>query len=75
MSEHGNPNSASDAGVAALAVRAAIRGAWLNVTINAQSLHKHPEVESILQSGKELLEKSLKLETQIIERVESLIRS
>ena len=75
MSEHGNPNSASDAGVAALAVRAAIRGAWLNVTINAQSLHKHPEVESILQSGKELLEKSLKLETKIIERVESLIRS
>ena len=38
MARKGNPASASDAGVAALAARAAIRGAALNVHINAGSL-------------------------------------
>ncbi len=38
MAECGNPNSVTDAGVGALAARAAVRGAGLNVRINAASL-------------------------------------
>ncbi|MCU0621418.1 MAG: glutamate formimidoyltransferase, partial [Gemmatimonadales bacterium] len=34
MAEHGNPASASDAGVGVLCARAAVRGAWLNVRTN-----------------------------------------
>ena len=38
MVEEGNPNSVTDAGVGALALRACIRGAFLNVRINASGL-------------------------------------
>ncbi|MCM1111490.1 MAG: glutamate formimidoyltransferase, partial [Clostridium sp.] len=38
MASEGNPNSVSDAGVGALAVRSAVVGASLNVRINAASL-------------------------------------
>src|SRR5690606_15008721 len=38
MAEHGNPASASDAGVGALCARAAVRGAWLNVRTNVAGL-------------------------------------
>ena len=38
MAEEGNPNSVSDAGVGALAARAAVLGAGLNVKINAGGL-------------------------------------
>ena len=34
MARHGNPASASDAGVGAICARAAVRGAWLNVRTN-----------------------------------------
>ena len=39
VAEKGNPASASDAGVGALAARAAVRGAMLNVKINASGLN------------------------------------
>ena len=39
VAEKGNPASASDAGVGALAARAAVRGAMLNVKINAAGLN------------------------------------
>lgn len=42
MAEIGNPNSVSDAGVGALAARAAILGAGLNVRINAGSYTADP---------------------------------
>jgi glutamate formiminotransferase/formiminotetrahydrofolate cyclodeaminase len=42
MAEHGNPASASDAGVGALCARSAVLGAWLNVRTNLVGL-KHPE--------------------------------
>ena len=38
MAREGNPNSVSDAGVGALAIRAAVEGAYLNVRINAAAL-------------------------------------
>ncbi len=48
MAEIGNPNSVSDAGVGALCARAAVKGAYLNVMINAQDLKDHPEVKPLV---------------------------
>jgi glutamate formiminotransferase/formiminotetrahydrofolate cyclodeaminase len=52
MAEIGNPNSVSDAGVGALCARAAVKGAYLNVMINAADLKTHPEVEPLLAKAK-----------------------
>ena len=48
MAEIGNPNSVSDAGVGALCARAAVKGAYLNVVINAQDLKDHPQVQPMI---------------------------
>jgi glutamate formiminotransferase/formiminotetrahydrofolate cyclodeaminase len=49
MAERGNPNSVSDAGVGVLCARAAVRGAGLNVRINATGLDQtNPTVIEIL---------------------------
>jgi glutamate formiminotransferase/formiminotetrahydrofolate cyclodeaminase len=54
MAEIGNPNSVSDAGVGALCARAAVKGAYLNVKINAQDLKDHPEVQPLLTKAEEM---------------------
>ena len=51
MAEHGNPNSVSDAGVGALCARAAVKGAYLNVKINAQDLKEHADVKAIVEKA------------------------
>jgi glutamate formiminotransferase / formiminotetrahydrofolate cyclodeaminase len=51
MAETGNPNSLSDAGVGALCIRAAVRGAFLNVKINATSLDDADYVAQVLAEG------------------------
>src|SRR4029078_10556237 len=51
MAENGNPNSVSDAGVAALCARSAVMGAFLNVKINASSIQDKAWVETILKKG------------------------
>lgn len=51
MAETGNPNSVSDAGVGALCARAAVKGAYLNVKINAQDLQEHPEVKPLIDQA------------------------
>jgi glutamate formiminotransferase/formiminotetrahydrofolate cyclodeaminase len=54
MAEIGNPNSVSDAGVGALCARTAIKGAYLNVRINAQSMAGHPEVAEMVAQAEAL---------------------
>ena len=73
MAEIGNPNSASDAGVGALCARTAVYGAYLNVKINASGLDDKTFAEEKIKSGKELLEKSIQLEKEILAIVESKI--
>ena len=51
MAEKGNPNSISDAGVGALAIRAAVEGAYMNVRINAKEMEKDPEAQKILNQA------------------------
>ena len=51
----GNPNSVSDAGVAALMAQAAVEGAWLNVRINLGGLDDAAKRSAIENEGKRLL--------------------
>jgi len=69
MVEKGNPGSVTDAGVGALALQAAIEGAWLNVRVNATEMKDHPEVGRILASGEEILNKSKDYRDKILEQV------
>jgi len=70
MAETGNPNSVSDAGVGALAIRSCVMGAFLNVKINASGLENKEFVETILQKGKEIEDKANRKEKEILAIVE-----
>lgn len=52
MARTGNPASASDAGVGALAARSAILGAELNVRINAASLTDRSQADKLIEKAK-----------------------
>ena len=58
MAEHGNANSLSDVGVGALCIKTAVRGAWLNVLINAQGLSDKSWADNIVAEAKALLAKN-----------------
>jgi glutamate formiminotransferase/formiminotetrahydrofolate cyclodeaminase len=73
MVETGNPNSVSDAGVGALAARSGVLGAFLNVKINAASFEDKDFVRQVLSKGKEIEQKAIQLEKEILGIVESKI--
>lgn len=73
MVESGNPNSVSDAGVGALAARAAVLGAGLNVKINAASLEDKNTASALIQEANCLAEKACEEEQAIIKMVEAVI--
>jgi glutamate formiminotransferase/formiminotetrahydrofolate cyclodeaminase len=54
MAQTGNPNSVSDAGVGALAARAGVAGAWLNVKINCAGFADTAFVEKVLARAAEV---------------------
>lgn len=64
-----NGSAASDLGVSALSLRAAIQGAWLNVLINIGSLKNKELAEDYRVKGEALLAKALPLADQIYETV------
>ena len=70
MTELGNPNSISDAGVAALCIRTAVMGAYLNVKINCKDLKDKGFVASILKKGKIIVDDTNRIESEILELVE-----
>ena len=74
MAEKGNPSSVSDAGVGALAARAAVLGAWLNVKINAAGLKDKERAGEILNEANELAEKAQEYEKKILEIVNQVIQ-
>ena len=74
MAEIGNPNSVSDAGVGALCARAAVRGAYLNVKINASGFEDKNYIDSVLNEAQEILVKAEKLEDEILRVVENVIK-
>ena len=69
MARKGNPASASDAGVAALAARAACRGAELNVRINASGLKDPKPAEPLIARAAEILREAEAMEAQVLEAV------
>ena len=64
-----NDSAASDLGVSALSLRAAIQGAWLNVLINIGSLKDQALAEDYRAKGEALLAKALPLADQIYDTV------
>jgi len=73
MVEHGNPNSVSDAGVGALATRACIKGAFLNVKINASGLKDKDFVKSVIERGAEIESKTESAEMEILKLINDKI--
>jgi glutamate formiminotransferase/formiminotetrahydrofolate cyclodeaminase len=73
MAKTGNPNSVSDAGVGTLAARSAVMGAALNVKINATSLIDQEFVSVIIEEVNDLEQKTIQLETEILEIVKKKI--
>jgi glutamate formiminotransferase / formiminotetrahydrofolate cyclodeaminase len=55
MAEIGNPNSLSDVAVGVLCIKTAVRGAWLNVLINAKDLEDRAWADAIVAKAQALL--------------------
>ncbi len=66
-----NDSAASDLGVSALSLRAAIQGAWLNVLINIGSLKNKELAEDYRKKGEALLERALPVADRIYQTVVS----
>ncbi|MBR1782025.1 MAG: glutamate formimidoyltransferase [Bacteroidales bacterium] len=73
MARSGNPASASDAGVAALAAVAGIRGARLNVRINIAGLTDKTPALPLLARADAIVAEALALETQVLTEVDAHI--
>jgi glutamate formiminotransferase/formiminotetrahydrofolate cyclodeaminase len=70
MAEKGNPNSISDAGVAAMCARSAVLGAFLNVRINARDLDDPSYVDELLEKGEAIQREAIRREAEILETVQ-----
>ena len=73
MASKGNPASASDAGVGALAATAAIKGACLNVRINAASLKDKQTAAALTEEALSLVKKAEEMEKEVLAKVNSSI--
>lgn len=73
MAEKGNPASVSDAGVGALAARAAVLGAWLNVRINAAGLKDREKADGLLAEAKKIADDACAKEREILDIVNKVI--
>ncbi|MCK5730895.1 MAG: cyclodeaminase/cyclohydrolase family protein, partial [Draconibacterium sp.] len=69
MTEIGNPNSVSDAGVGALCARTAVEGAYLNVRINAAGFNDAVYLKKTLETADKLLSSSKEKEAAILKVV------
>lgn len=71
MAREGNPNSLSDAGVGSLAALAAVRGAYLNVCINASGLKDRAVADDLVSQADGLLEQARQAADMIWEMVKT----
>lgn len=73
MAEHGNPNSITDAGVGAMAIRTAVLGAILNARVNAADLEDKVHVAALLKECDEMKATVLEAESKILARVDEVL--
>ncbi len=73
MAEQGNPASASDAGVGALAARSAVLGAELNVRINVAGLKDRAVADELIRKAAAIAAQAVAAEQKVIETVHSKI--
>ncbi len=71
MAKNGLQASISDTGVGALAARAGVQGAFLNVRINTGDYKDKTYVEKVLKEGAEIEQKAIATEKEILEIVSS----
>lgn len=64
-----NQNAASDLGVAALALKAAVQGAWLNILINLGGIEDQEFVKQYRDRGNEILRETMALADKVYENV------
>jgi len=69
MAEEGSPASATDAGVGALCVRAAVVGAFLNIRINAAAIRDKMLAEKFLATGADMVNLCERQEAEILKIV------
>lgn len=75
MAQHGMQSSVSDVGVAVLATTMAIKGANLNVKINANQLNNKQTVQKIISEADEILKNSEDKDKHILNVVISALES
>ncbi len=73
MAQIGNPNSITDACVAGLCARTAIRGAFLNVKINCLDYNDKKFVTKTIDKGNKIDKKAHKFEEEIIKITEEIM--
>jgi glutamate formiminotransferase / formiminotetrahydrofolate cyclodeaminase len=73
MIGNGNPNSITDAGVGALAIRACISGAFLNVRINAKGLNDRNFANDIIERATNIESRAKAEEKALLDLVGSAI--
>lgn len=73
MALTGNPNSVSDAGVGALCARTAVRGAFMNVKINASGIDDKEFVKRLIDEGQANEQMAEAMEKEIVEAVDRKI--
>lgn len=69
MTAKGNPNSVTDGAVGVLAVRACIRGAFLNVRINVKGLKDRAKAAELVTEAQAIDDAAAEIEAEIIGRV------
>lgn len=66
---HSNSNAASDLGVAASCLETAVKGAWLNVSINLPGVKEPTKAKHFEETGKSLYNESVTLANRIVESI------
>ncbi len=69
MARKGNPASASDAGVGAIAALAAVKGAQLNVRINAAGLKDRAMADSLTAEAEKIAKEAAEKEAEVLSEV------
>ena len=75
MVEKGNPNSVSDVAVGSLALRSCIRGAFLNVKINAAGIEDKEFTANLIEKGRIIESRAAEEEEEILGKAETSIQN